>query len=164
MAVVANEYLESQVLSATPYRLHLMVVDGAIRFARLGQEHLGNRDWEGMYFALNRAREFVTELLSGIDEKQSPEISSRMKQLLTFVYRNLTLADIERNPRRVDDALVVLESHRASWFELGGKLSASHLPAIASPLSPAPQLASGPIGDSGPSELDTPSSRFSWAG
>jgi flagellin-specific chaperone FliS len=42
----AAEYLEAQVLTASPHRLHLLVVDGAIRFARQAQAALLDRKWE----------------------------------------------------------------------------------------------------------------------
>ena len=36
----ADQYLETQVLTAPPEQLHMLVVDGALRFARLGVQAL----------------------------------------------------------------------------------------------------------------------------
>jgi flagellar protein FliS len=121
MPTVAD-YLENQVLTASPHRLHLMVVDGAIRFARLGAAALEECRWEALGAALGRSRSCVSEMISGLDGEQSPELAERWKSLFVFVYRNLTVAELERNSQRISDAIRILELHRETWMELGLKL------------------------------------------
>jgi flagellar protein FliS len=122
MRAVANAYLETQVLTASPERLHLMVVDAAIRFARQGQAALEARHIEAAFLALDHCRTCVTEILSGINSDLNPELAERLKGLFVFVQRNLVLADVERNPQYVRDALAVLESHRRTWEALMDRL------------------------------------------
>lgn len=122
MANVA-EYLEAQVMTAGPHRLHLLVVDGAIRFARRAQEALEHQRWEELDAALSRSRDCMTELIGGLDAERSPDLTDRLKSLFAFVYRNLVLADLERNPVRLRDALRILEIHRETWLELGEQLA-----------------------------------------
>lgn len=119
----AAEYLESQVMTAGPHRLHLLVVDGAIRFARRASEALDGQRWDELDGALSRSRDCVAELLGGLDFDQAPDLADRLKALFTFVYRNLALADTERSHRRIRDALRILEIHRETWLELGESLA-----------------------------------------
>jgi flagellar protein FliS len=119
----AAEYLESQVLTAGPHRLHLLVVDGAIRFARRAAEAVAERRWEELNAALSRSRDCVAELLGGLDAEQSPDLADRLKRLFAFVYRNLALADNERSLQRILDAIRILEIHRETWVELGVHLA-----------------------------------------
>ena len=121
MPTVAD-YLENQVLTASPHRLHLMVVDGAVRFARLGEAALAEHRWEAMGTALARSRSCVSELIGGLDPQQAPELAERWKSLFVFVYHNLTMAELERNSQRIADAVRILELHRETWIELGLKL------------------------------------------
>ena len=44
MAAQNAQYLESKVLTAPPYRLHLMLIEGAIRFGRQAAEALERGD------------------------------------------------------------------------------------------------------------------------
>lgn len=118
-----NEYLENQILTANPHRLHLLVVDGALRHARLGLEALQQNNIEEMFLRLNKSREFVNELICGINPDGDPDLTARMKSLLAFIYRNLVLADVERSPQRVEDAIKILTIHRETWVELGQKLA-----------------------------------------
>jgi len=124
-----EEYLETQVMTATPHQLHMMVLDGAIRFATQAEETLDQEDYETAHFALNRSREFVTELISGLDPERSAELVDRLKGLFLFVYKNLVEADMQRDISLVRDALKILKIHRESWLELGEKLKQEHISA-----------------------------------
>ena len=117
-----EEYLETQVMTATPHQLHLMVIDGAIRFATQAEEALQENDIETSHFALNRSREFVTELIGGLDQERSEEMVKRLKSLLMFVYQNLVNADMKRDVSLVQDALKIMKMHRETWMELGEKM------------------------------------------
>jgi flagellar protein FliS len=125
MSTVANAYLETQVLTASPERLHLMVTDAAIRFARLAVAALERKDIEGGFHALNRSRDCVNEILTGITSEPNPELAEQLRGLFVFVQQNLTRADLSRDPGLIRDALAVLETHRATWLELIGKLQES---------------------------------------
>lgn len=118
----AAEYLESQVMTAGPHRLHLMVVDGAIRFARRAIDALEERRWEELETALSKSRDCVAELLGGLSPDQVPDLADRLKALFGFVYRNLAIADMERNAFPIRDAIRILEIHRETWLELGERL------------------------------------------
>jgi flagellar secretion chaperone FliS len=133
-----DEYLENQVLSASPHQLHLLVVDGAIRFARQGLAALKEQRWEAMGKTLNRARDCVTELIGGIDAHQGPEVAEHTKTLFLIVYRNFVIAELERNSKKLDDAIHLLHRHRETWVELGQKLQAG-LSSGANPATIAPR-------------------------
>jgi flagellar protein FliS len=125
-----DEYLESKVTTATPYQLHLMVIDGAIRHARAAQAALEQKNLAEARAALAQSRRFVAEILSGLDEKQMAEVVNRLKAIFIFVLRNLVQADLERNPRLVADSLSILELHRGTWLALAERLK-QESPALA---------------------------------
>lgn len=122
MRTAAREYLETQVLTASPERLHLLVVDAAIRFSRQGEAALGAADYETACSAFDRARSCVNELLAGIVDKPNPELAERLKALFLYVHRNLVRADLTHDARLVRDALSILEIHRETWLELMDRL------------------------------------------
>lgn len=117
-----NEYLETQVMTAPPHQLHLMVLDGAIRFATRAEHALDQGDPETGHLALTKSRAFVTELLSGLDRERAPEMVDQLQSLFLFVYRNLVEADLQRDPQRVRNALRILRIHRETWIALMEKL------------------------------------------
>lgn len=119
---VADAYLETQVQTASPERLHMMVVDAAIRFARQGAAAMGEQRFDVSFEALNRSRACVNELMTGIRAEPNPELAEQLKGLFLFVHRNLVLADIRRDPKLIADGLQILEHHRQTWLELTEKL------------------------------------------
>jgi flagellar secretion chaperone FliS len=122
MRTVSTAYLETQVLTATPERLHLLVVDAAIRFARQGEAALEAKNIEAAFLALDNCRSCVTEILGGINSDPNPELAERLKGLFVFVQRNLVYADLKRDPQLVRDALAILETHRQTWLALMERL------------------------------------------
>lgn len=126
----SDEYLETRVMTATPHQLHLMVIDGAIRFAAQAEQALEKKDFEVSHLALNRSREFVTELIGGLNEEPAEELVKNLKKMFMFVYKNLVDADLNRDPQLVTDALKILRMHRETWVEVGVKLKEEPPPAV----------------------------------
>jgi len=129
----AQEYLESQVLSASPHRLHLLVIDGALKFARIGLAALERADWEALDAALARSRECVAELIVGVKTDAGLEWAEAFKGVLGNVYQNLAMADPERSSQRIEDAIRILEIHRQTWVELGERLAEQQASVVPEP-------------------------------
>ncbi len=118
MRSVANAYLESQVLTASPERLHLMVVDAAIRFARQGEAALEAENIDVAFRALSSSRSCVSEIMTGINGDLNRDLAEQLRGLFVFVQQNLVRADLRRDPQLIRDALVILEHHRQTWLQL----------------------------------------------
>lgn len=117
-----DEYVESNVQTATPYQLHLMVIDGAIRFAQAAETALAERKIAEAQRALDLARGHVGQLLVGLDAARFPQVVDKLKALFVFVLRNLVKADLKRDPRLVADSLTILRAHRETWLALAERL------------------------------------------
>lgn len=121
-ATPSAEYLKNAVLTATPEQLHLMLYDGAIRFAERGLDAMRRGDLEGMFNALERAQMIMIELGNGIRRDVNPALADRMTGLYNFVYRRLVDANLQRDPVAIDDVLRVLRYQRETWVLLIDKL------------------------------------------
>lgn len=120
-----KDYLETQVLTAQPHQLHLMVVDGALRFARKAAQAIENGKFEEGHFALDKSRDLVAELIGGLDPGQQPEMIEQLKALFVFVYENLNHADVKQEASYIHDAIKVLNIHREGWCELVNQLQST---------------------------------------
>lgn len=162
-----DRYLQTQVMTASPYELHLMVVDGAIRYAKFAQQALERRDFEMSHLSLGKSREFVGELIAGLRGDHQPELVDSLKSLFNYAWKNLATADMTHEPLKVAEAVRVLEMHRETWRELGVRLkqeeaSASMMPPeenTAEATGPGESLR-GPHFDRAPATADAP--RLSW--
>jgi flagellar secretion chaperone FliS len=118
-----DEYLESKVTTATPYQLHLMVLDGALRHARTAETAMAQGKMAEARTALAESRRFTAELLSGLDAKRLPELVQSLKSLFVFVIRNLVKADLRRETTLISDSVTILQMHRETWLALADRLA-----------------------------------------
>ena len=112
-----------------------MVVGAAIRFAAQAEQALEESDYEAAHFALNNSRNFISELIAGLDQEQSPELVDQLKGLFFFVYRNLVEADLHHDCGMVRDALSILRIHRDTWNKLSENLKQERAGSVPAPKS-----------------------------
>lgn len=123
MANATEEYLLTSVMTAPPERLHLLVVEAALRYARIGREALEARRRDRSFAALSKSRECVAEMLSSLRSDLNPELADRLKSLFLFCHGQLLRADLEQEPQHASDAIRILEIHRDTWLELISRLA-----------------------------------------
>ena len=125
MNATAHEtYLNTQVMTATPQKLQLMMIDGAIRFAKQGLALWQKDDLENATESLIRCRRIVTEILGGVKQDGS-ELPQQISAIYTFVFRLLTEAQIEQNQEKINDVVKILEVEQDTWRQVCEKIALS---------------------------------------
>jgi flagellar secretion chaperone FliS len=109
-----SSYLKSKVLTASPQRLHLMLIDGAIRFGRQADEALRRGDEAGAAGPLLRVLDVVGEMLAGVRENKS-ELTLKIAELYLFIFRRVSAAKINADVSALGEALRLLEFERQTW-------------------------------------------------
>jgi flagellar protein FliS len=122
MDAMIDEYLETRITTATAHQLHLMIVDGAIRYALTAETALGQQNQREADAALDQARGFVSELLCGLDPTRFPQMVDRLKALFVYIHNNLVKAGASRDEHLVKDAVTILRMYRETWLALADKL------------------------------------------
>jgi flagellar protein FliS len=126
MATGSDAYLRTQILTAPPEKLQLMLYEGAIKFASQAREKITEKNWEASCELLIRAQDIILELLAGLRPQVNQSLCGKMASLYLFTYRRLVDANIEHDTKLIDDALEVLRMQRDTWIELLGKLAREH--------------------------------------
>jgi flagellar protein FliS len=108
-------YLRSKVMSASPEELRLMLLDGALRFARQAEDGLENRNFEHTYAGFTQCRAIVLELANSIRTEQIPEFGSKLQSLYHFMYSELVAASHEKDVERLRQVIDLLEYERETW-------------------------------------------------
>ena len=134
----ANAYLRTQVLTASPEKLRLMLLDGALRFARQAVEGMAAKDYEATYSGITQARAIVLELATSIRADVEPELAERVQSVYMFLYRELVDASLTRDQARLQKAIELLEYERETWSMLMDKVAAER---AANPAAPIPMHA-----------------------
>jgi flagellar protein FliS len=122
---VPDSYLETEVLTATPQKRQLMLIEGAIRFIERTRHHWRAEQSEDACECLIRAQKIVTELLAGLNHEVDPKLSKKVAALYVFVFRALVDASSHRDEAKLDEALRVLEPQREAWQGVCNELGAT---------------------------------------
>jgi len=117
-----NQYLRDAVMTATPEQLHLMLYDGAIRYAMQAKDAINAKDYEISYDKLTRAQNIIIEMQSGLRYDINRELCGRVASIYNFLYKKLLDANINRDTSAIDDALKVLRIERETWQILVDKV------------------------------------------
>lgn len=113
-----SEYLTTQVMTAPPQKLHLMLIEGAIRFAQRGaQEIQGGRREQACEWII-RAQEIVAEMLAGLNKGADADLVQRVASVYLFVQRRLMEAGFLRDQEKLQEAIRLLEIERETWRQL----------------------------------------------
>jgi len=140
----SQAYLKSAVMTASQEQLHLMLLDGAIRFTSRGREALLKEDIEGAFNGFERAQRIVLELSNGLRREANPDLVDQMSALYDFIYRRLIDANVHREIEGADDSLRILRHQRETWMMLIEKLAReSGEPAVNPPNQPSVAVAPG---------------------
>lgn len=120
--IATDQLLQTRVIAASPYRLHLMVVDTAIGHTRSVLSAFETRDFELSHQAAGRARECVNELLAGLRSDPAPELVSLVKTYFLQIEKCLAFADLLQDAEAGRKALELLEGYRDTWVQLNERL------------------------------------------
>jgi flagellar secretion chaperone FliS len=124
MAAQHSQYLESKVLTAPPHRLHLMLIEGAIRFGRQAEEAIGAGNAAAASAPLLRVLDIVGEMLAAVRDRKS-ELNTKLAELYWFIFRRVTEAKIQGDAVALTEVLSILEYERQTWQLVCEKFSGS---------------------------------------
>ncbi|MCL6501195.1 MAG: flagellar export chaperone FliS [Pirellulales bacterium] len=134
-----RDYLATEVLTAPPQKLRLMLIEAAIRYiTRARTSWSEGRTEEGGELIL-RAQDVIGELLGALKPDASSELVRNVAALYVFVFRALVDAHVRRDAARLEDALRVLRIEAETWRMVCRQLAEDQAPAASSsPQGPEP--------------------------
>ena len=118
-----NPYLRDAVLTATPEQLHLMLYDGAIRYALQARDAIAEKDFSTSYERLTKAQNIIAEMQAALNYEINRELCERVAAVYNFIYRKLLDANVNRRVEEIDDAVKVLRIERETWHILVDKVN-----------------------------------------
>jgi flagellar secretion chaperone FliS len=113
-----NKYLVTEVFTAPPQKLQLMLIEAAIRLVGRARQQWHAQENGHACMSLLQAQEIVDAILGGMDRDAFPEVVDRVSAVYQFVARRLREANTERNDNKLQDVLRVLEVERDTWRQV----------------------------------------------
>jgi flagellar protein FliS len=116
-----DEYLLTAIRTAGPAKLHLMLVEAAIRWCNRAQQRFRAGQAEVALECLFRAEEVVTQLLADLNPETEP--ARNLAGVYLFVFRTLGAAVKNHDPEPLDDVLRILQIEHETWRLVCAKFS-----------------------------------------
>ena len=123
-----DNYVNTEVRTAPPQKLQLMLVEEALRSAeRTGRQWQAGQNAEALESILH-AQAVLGQLLAAIDRQSGGDLAERVSAVYEFVFRRLVQAGRRRDEKCLADAVRVLRIERDTWRQLCDKLTAETEP------------------------------------
>ncbi|WP_414840609.1 flagellar export chaperone FliS [Enterococcus saccharolyticus] len=113
-----NNYLKTQVMSASPNKLIEMLLEGAIKKIRVAKLALETGKLAQMGENLIKAQDIVLELRYSINEEVESTIPQDLIQLYEYMHQRLVIANIDRDTEAMDEVQGLLTELLDAWKQI----------------------------------------------
>lgn len=111
------EYKAVNLGSASKEELVIMLYEAAVRYQTYARTALEKGASADARNHLRRVRDIFGELMVALDHTVSPELSSNLARLYTWLIAELGRAGLERSVTRLDDTLAVTQNLLDGWTQ-----------------------------------------------
>ena len=111
-----GQYRRTQVETATPGQLVVLMYEGCIRFTQRGRMALEAQDFDASRTSLLRAQDILAELMSGLN-MEIGDIAGNLLRLYEYMYQRLVAANIKRDAAAALEVEGLLRSLLPAWQE-----------------------------------------------
>ncbi len=133
-----NQYLKTQVETASKEQLVVMLFDGILRFSEQARKAIEEKQIEESHHALMRAQAIVMELIVTVDREKGGEVASNLTALHAYAFNCLITANMKKDLSKIDEVQNIYRQLREGWVgameSLG--LSGSKNAAASAPVAP----------------------------
>lgn len=120
---INNPYFRTRVLTASPEELRLMLIEGCVRFLREGRAALEEKNFEKVYEHFTNARNILVELTTSLKRDIDPDLCNKLEAIYTYVLRLTVDGSFEKDIKKIDEAIELMEYDRETWVLLMEKLA-----------------------------------------
>lgn len=110
-----NLYLKTQVNTASPGELTLMLYNGCLKFMKLAGEGIEKKNYELKNVYILKSQRILDELLITLDMKY--EISHNLSDLYIFIKDKLVQANMKLDMESLQVSIELITELRDTWIE-----------------------------------------------
>ena len=111
-------YRQTQVQTASPVELVVMLYRGALRFTKAGIDGVNRRDVEAAHKGFVRAQDILVELSTTLNFERGGEIATRLQAIYTFLNDLLMQANMKKAVEPAEHAVQLLQELLSAWEHL----------------------------------------------
>ena len=122
---VAQNYKSTQILTADPAKIVLMLLDGAMNFLERAAVNGDESNFPEKTKYLDKAYNIIIELLASLDYEAGGDIAANLREIYIFLSREIKKADLENDTKKMRECKAVLTNIRDAWAGIAKNNAAS---------------------------------------
>jgi len=111
-----NVYKNNSVNYASKEQLLLMLVEGAVKFCKIGRQAIVDKDIKKAHDALIRTQDIFSELIVSLDTKAG-DWAVQLFRVYAFIKEKLIEANMTKNLEIIDEIIPLIEDINETWKE-----------------------------------------------
>ena len=111
-----NIYKSNSVNYASKEQLLLMLVDGAVKFTKIGRQAIIDKDIQKSHDSLKRVQDIFVELMSTLDQTAG-DWAQKLFRVYEYIKGKLFEANVKKDVTIIDEVLPLIENIRDTWNE-----------------------------------------------
>ncbi|MGM0508199.1 MAG: flagellar export chaperone FliS [Fusobacteriota bacterium] len=110
-----DKYKNTQIQTATPGQLILMLYEGAIKFCKFAKIGIEEKDISKANKFLIKVQDIISELRISLDMEKGGEISQNLNSLYDYMQNQLLEANLKKDIEKVNEVQSLLEELKDAW-------------------------------------------------
>lgn len=113
-------YQRNKYETASPHKLILLLYDGVLANIHHARNALDHKEQHAVsHNHMLKAQDILYELISCLNESQGGEIARNLKQIYLYCIQQLTQANLQKDPKQLDEVEGLVQQLRSAWVEIG---------------------------------------------
>ncbi|ARC85332.1 flagellar protein FliS [Clostridium argentinense CDC 2741] len=112
-----NTYKNNSVNYASKEQLLLMLLDGAVKYAKIGRQAIVDDDIQKKHDNLIRTQDIFYELMISLDRNAGGEWGDNLYAVYEFINQRLMEANMKKDVKIMDEIIPLIEEVRDLWNE-----------------------------------------------
>lgn len=100
-----KQYQASNINTATPEKLMILLFDGALQFLQKAKTAIAENDYKERSQNIEGARKIIRELMRTIDLENGNDVSKKLFRLYNKMAMDLIKANVQRNVEKIDKVI-----------------------------------------------------------
>lgn len=112
-----NAYRNNSVNYASREQLLLMLLDGAVKFAKVGRQAILDKDIKKAHENIVKTQDIFYELIATLDVNKGGQWAKNLAAIYDFIIRRLIDANIKKDIEIMNEVIPLIEEVRDTWYE-----------------------------------------------
>jgi len=112
-----NAYKNNSVNFASKEQLLIMLLDGAVKFAKMGRQAIADKNVPKAHENIVKTQNIFYELMATLDVQKGGEWAKQLMGVYDFIVRRLTDANIKKDIDIMNEVIPLIEDIRDTWNE-----------------------------------------------